>query len=230
MYFDLNGTLLKFDSSSEAWNDWLHALYDELHKIGLKLEINEFSLNYDKFFDNLNITKNENCTLYESKIKVLLQKLNLNSKPNEIVRKIANKTVNAWGNHLYIQESTIETLLFLKKSMKICLISNYDHPPFVYNMVNRFGLQDIFDKIFISGEVGFKKPDPQIFNIALKYFNFKPKEVRYVGDSIEDYKGAINSGIKPIIIEDNTILQQISASNFDTIKEVSELPGLLNLI
>lgn len=228
IFFDLNGTLLKFDSSSDAWKDWLNTLYDELKRLGLTIDISEFSRNYDLFYEKMEVPKNENLTLYESKIKALLRKLNLNINSNEIVKEIANKTVNAWGNHLYIEENTIESLLFLKKSMKMCLISNYDHPPFVYNMADRFGLQEIFDKIYVSGEIGFKKPDPRIFNLALEYFDFKPNEVIYVGDSIEDYKGATNSGIKPIMIEDHNTLKQLSESNIDIIKQISDLPALLN--
>lgn len=60
-------------------------------------------------------------------------------------------------------------------------------------------LDKIVDFILISDEIGIKKPDPRIFQIAAKRNNFSPEECAYVGDQFPvDIFGAMQAGFKPI--------------------------------
>ena len=95
----------------------------------------------------------------------------------------------------------------LKKSKKVALITNFDHPPYIYSILNKYNFFEYFDEITISGEVGFKKPDPSIFFITLKRMNLESQDVIYVGDSKEDIIGATKAGIKPILIQRKKIIE-----------------------
>ncbi len=54
----------------------------------------------------------------------------------------------------------------------------------------------------ISGEVGIKKPSPEIFSIAIAETGLQPSEVAFVGDSIDDdMMGAAAAGLTPILID-----------------------------
>ncbi|GAB6930011.1 YjjG family noncanonical pyrimidine nucleotidase [Paenibacillus sp. JCM 10914] len=58
------------------------------------------------------------------------------------------------------------------------------------------GLSSYFDTLVISDEVACWKPDPLIFQMALKELDAEPEEVLYVGDSLtDDYVGAKRAGI-----------------------------------
>jgi YjjG family noncanonical pyrimidine nucleotidase len=58
------------------------------------------------------------------------------------------------------------------------------------------GIHDRFRSIIISDEVGFRKPQREIFELALLELDAKPHEVLFVGDSIEaDYQGALRAGV-----------------------------------
>lgn len=58
------------------------------------------------------------------------------------------------------------------------------------------GIADRFQTVVISDEVGFRKPDPRIFAIALRALGVRPEEALYVGDSLsDDYAGARNAGV-----------------------------------
>jgi HAD superfamily hydrolase (TIGR01549 family) len=58
------------------------------------------------------------------------------------------------------------------------------------------GIHARFRSIIISDEVRFRKPQREIFELALKELEAKPHEVLFVGDSIEDdYQGALRSGV-----------------------------------
>lgn len=60
-------------------------------------------------------------------------------------------------------------------------------------------LWDVVDFAVISGEVGFEKPDPRIFERALRIGGVSADEAIYIGDSPEyDMDGAHNAGIDRI--------------------------------
>lgn len=57
-------------------------------------------------------------------------------------------------------------------------------------------IHDLFQSIVISDEVGIRKPNKEIFEIALNELKVSHKEVLFVGDSLQDdYHGSVNSGI-----------------------------------
>ncbi|MCY4062164.1 MAG: HAD-IA family hydrolase [Chloroflexi bacterium] len=58
------------------------------------------------------------------------------------------------------------------------------------------GLQEVFNPLLISEEVGVAKPDIRIFELALSKLELDPDEVLYVGDSIShDREGCLRAGI-----------------------------------
>jgi putative hydrolase of the HAD superfamily len=58
------------------------------------------------------------------------------------------------------------------------------------------GLEDHFDAVAISGELGMAKPDPRIFWKILKALEVEPREVWHIGDSLSnDVAGAHAAGL-----------------------------------
>jgi len=53
----------------------------------------------------------------------------------------------------------------------------------------------------LCGEVGVKKPDPNIFKPALSSTGLTPSEVAYVGDTDEDVEAVNAAGMMPILIK-----------------------------
>ncbi|NIP30991.1 MAG: HAD hydrolase-like protein, partial [Candidatus Dadabacteria bacterium] len=52
-----------------------------------------------------------------------------------------------------------KTLDYLKKlDYKFALISNFDYAPTAYSLLDQYSLTNYFDKIYISIEVGWRKP------------------------------------------------------------------------
>lgn len=71
-----------------------------------------------------------------------------------------------------------------------------------YDKIQRSGLQECFRHIVLSEEVGVQKPDPLIFEDALRLNDMRPEDVVMVGDSYtSDIQGAINAGIDQIWIQ-----------------------------
>ena len=51
--------------------------------------------------------------------------------------------------------------------------------------IDRFGLEPIFDAIFVEGELGFGKPDPRVYELALSRLGHSPADTWMVGDHLE---------------------------------------------
>jgi putative hydrolase of the HAD superfamily len=90
----------------------------------------------------------------------------------------------------------IPTLIVLRDNgLKIGIVSN-GRSVKQWEKIIRLGLQHFFHTVVISEEVGFEKPDTEIFKVALKKLNVKPDEALYVGDTLEtDVLGANKSGV-----------------------------------
>ena len=64
------------------------------------------------------------------------------------------------------------------------------------------GLLDKLDFVIDSGEEGVEKPDPRIFEIALRRAGAKPEESAYIGDLYSiDVRGARSAGIRPVLLD-----------------------------
>lgn len=62
--------------------------------------------------------------------------------------------------------------------------------------LERFEITNYFEKIFIDTEVGFSKPDKEIFQYALEQLKLEPEEAWMVGDNLVwDIYGAQQLGI-----------------------------------
>jgi HAD superfamily hydrolase (TIGR01549 family) len=200
IFFDLYGTLLVYGNMKQAWSDWLSAFYDLLKERGLNLSKDAFALECDGFFSKAAPIGNDNdLTELERRIKSLGRQLNLKLDKNQL-RPIADTIAGAWQTHISLDPDTIPVLKALKQNKKIGLVSNFDHPHHVRNVLAQYGLDLFFDTIVISSEVGVKKPDPAIFSLALQQTGLLQNEVIYVGDTDDDVAAAAAAGILPIFI------------------------------
>ena len=70
-----------------------------------------------------------------------------------------------------------------------------------YEKFDKSGLRNCFSHIVLSEEVGCQKPNPRIFEEALRMNGLQAEEVVMIGDSwSSDIQGAINAGIDQIWI------------------------------
>jgi putative hydrolase of the HAD superfamily len=84
-----------------------------------------------------------------------------------------------------------------KNGTKICLISNADIIDVMY--WRKSPLRDLFDETIFSYEVGYLKPQAEIYKIALEKMKVSPERCVFIGDGGSDeLKGAKTVGIKTI--------------------------------
>lgn len=90
-------------------------------------------------------------------------------------------------------------LEYLVKKYRLCIASNSIYAQQV-NRLKKAGLYQYFDKIFVSENVGYSKPQKEFFDVCFKSLDGeKPEEVVMIGDSLTaDMKGAWEYGMKTI--------------------------------
>lgn len=98
--------------------------------------------------------------------------------------------------------------------------------------VGSSGIAKYMDGIFISQILGANKPDKQFFDICFAEIpDFSLSETVIIGDSLSsDIKGGINAGITTVWFNPKGIENDSDIKPDYTIKELSEVPGLLSQI
>lgn len=105
-----------------------------------------------------------------------------------------------------------------QQGIQLGIISNFDSR--LYKVLKLLKIRHFFDSITISSEAGFAKPDPNIFQIALKKHNCISQQAWHIGDSFtDDYQGALAAEIKSFW------LNRFQPS----VKHENQLPNLISL-
>ena len=84
---------------------------------------------------------------------------------------------------------------FQDRKIKMGIVTN-GFTAFQNTKIDRLGIRKFMKTILISEEVGFRKPDPEIFRLALTEIHSNPCHTLFVGDNpVVDMMGANNSGL-----------------------------------
>ncbi len=64
------------------------------------------------------------------------------------------------------------------------------------------GIGDLLDHVIASAEIGFAKPEPEIFHEACRRLGVPPERTLHVGDSIvDDLEGARHAGLQAVLVK-----------------------------
>lgn len=214
--FDCYGTLYLFGNMKKAWIDWVNVFYKSATMAGMCIKKEEFFNAVDGFMSRPKPTEiNSGFTLFEQRVKNKLREFNC-FFPDETIKSIAQSTVEAWHNEIEIDPETTKILSSLSIKLPVSLLSNFDHPKQIYEMLKKDKIFNYFEEIIISGEVGVDKPDPKIFEFLFEKNNLSPEEILYVGDSEEDYLGAKAAGTHFLLIRRNSNSQNKIANDYQS--------------
>src|SRR5258708_37491797 len=127
----------------------------------------------------------------------LLEELNALNDP---VRNALIENTQNSANWDQILPGTRDALQRLREEYEIAVISNADGK--IDAVLQRCGIADCFASITDSGNVGYEKPHPAIFEAALREIKATASESLYVGDVYSlDYVGARNAGMQAILFD-----------------------------
>ena len=130
----------------------------------------------------------------------LLQKETENASKNEVR--------NAWNAMLLdLPKERIELLKKLNQDFPIYLLSNTNsiHISEFKKKIGETKYQEfynLFDKVYYSHEIGFRKPNKDAFQLILDENNLKANEVLFIDDSPQHIRGANKLGIQTYHLSD----------------------------
>jgi putative hydrolase of the HAD superfamily len=94
----------------------------------------------------------------------------------------------------------VELIRNIKSSNKLTLIcmSNINSSHWKYLKKQKWDIWELFDEFILSHEIHLTKPDPKMFEIALKKAGCKPEEALFIDDGFNNVRSAQEIGINAI--------------------------------
>lgn len=100
-------------------------------------------------------------------------------------------------------KDAIEAAYQISKHTPIAIAAN--QPIETIDLLNKYGVTDFVDQVFLDADIGVSKPEKKFFDIILERTSQKKEKVLFVGDRIDnDIKPACQYGISPIWIQYHT--------------------------
>jgi len=200
--FDFGDTLVSFRGFD--YEASLTALHQTLVEDGIVVPYEKFKKTYFTVRDQLyregdSSFKEVNFCVRISKV---LNKLEFNLDPTD--SRIINAVDAFWNPIIKSRKMDKQVLIILqelKKKYKLGLVSNSAYPPAIRKILHKFNLPNFFDIKIISGDIGWRKPSPKIFEKALEALHVSASEAVFVGDApFHDVAGARRVGMKTVLL------------------------------
>jgi len=99
-----------------------------------------------------------------------------------------------------LDDATVALIKKIRQHYKVGLISNAESA-FIRDLFTRHQLDELFDFVVVSSEVGHIKPSPEIFHIALEKAGVSPQEAIFTDDNPKNVAAAQALGIQAVVFK-----------------------------
>ena len=131
------------------------------------------------------------------------------------------KIINAWNRLLIgLPKENIQLLQALSKKYQLFLLSNTNSihikqlNKLLYKDYNLKSLDPLFDKIYLSHQIGMRKPNRETFKWVLKDAKILANETLFIDDSIQHINNAKKVGIQTQLWGSNKSLNKFFFDKF----------------
>ncbi len=221
VFFDLDHTLWDFEKNAELCFQQIFAQNHIQVDISVFLEVyRPINRSYWKLYREEKIAQ---ADLRYRRFKDAFDALEYEIS-EEIIHTLSDAFIKNLSNNNFLLQGAIEVLEYLKKKYVLHIITN-GFNEIQDSKLEKSKIKPYFKTITTSDAVGVKKPNPKIFDYAIKMANAKKEESVMIGDDFEaDIEGAFKSGIKPIYL---TSQKNKLQTNFISISSLLELKQYL---
>ena len=225
VFFDLYQTLVRYEPPREE----LHS--GALKDIGIDIKPEVFSrplVSADEFinqeFARTSFSKRsekdqmEILAQYE---RIVLREAGIEAT-EQLILGILGK-MRQVETKLVLFDDVVPVLTNLKgRGLKLGLISNIDRD--ITSLLSELELSLLLQVAVTSQEVGFNKPQPEIFQEALRRVGVQASEAMYVGDQHQiDIGGAEKAGMKGVLLDRGGFFEEVTdCPRIQSLTQVSE--------
>lgn len=199
IFFDLDRTLWDFDAAAEVAFEQIYEKY-ALQKLGIP-NAHDFHEVYHPLNEKLWELYRENKITkdYLNRTRFVLPLEHYGIHDTTLADHLSEDYVYWSPRIVRLIPGTMELLDYLKPKYHLHLITN-GFQEVQDTKLSLSGMKPYFDTLTVSEEVGVKKPDPEIFNYALRKAHAVSEESLMIGDEMTvDIDGARSVGMDQIL-------------------------------
>jgi putative hydrolase of the HAD superfamily len=195
IFFDLDHTLWDFEKNSALTFDKIFKTHQVEVDLDAFLEVYEpINLKYWKLFRDEEIDKTR---LRYGRLKDTFDEISFKAD-DDLIAKLSIDYIAHLSSFNHLFDGTIELLNYLQPKYQLHIITNgfeeAQHKKMASSNIHHY-----FKTVTNAEAAGVKKPNPIIFDYALKLANAKSNESLMIGDNYEaDIEGALNVGYDAI--------------------------------
>jgi putative hydrolase of the HAD superfamily len=200
--FDFIGTLTNVKNYSLETSKT--KLYMAIVEAGFNISAESFLEAYSQSHEKYRVVRYQELVEVTNAIWIseALNSLGFKTKPEDTrIKTAVNVFFEDYLNSLELRPCVKKLLNKVSIEYKLGLVSNFTYTPVIYAGIRKMGINQFFNAVLVSEEVGWRKPNIKIFEEALRRLDATAEETVYVGDSpLEDIKGAKAAGMKTVFI------------------------------
>src|SRR3989338_687153 len=190
--FDIGGVIQGLD-----WSPVVNSIIDIKEDLDIFLYQNAIYHDRKKYFDlyaTNKLSKKAFWGIVASKLKIRKGYIDDLSKSFELL-------------YSYIDFEVLELLKCLKRNYKLFALSNACYE------IEQKAIRDdmyiqLFDKVYFSHNIGYKKPDKEAYLCVTKENGIFPAECLFIDNDIKNIKGAQAVGMKGILYKGMPLLRE----------------------
>lgn len=109
-----------------------------------------------------------------------------------------------------------------QRGITMGVLSNY--PPFLERNFRLLGIREYFAFFVVSSMLGFEKPDPRIFQVAIREAGCPRENILYVGDSPhDDLEGARAAGLDVLLVDRFDHFPEVDCEKISNLTELLQM-------
>lgn len=231
VFFDLDGTLCDSDT---AWSIAVKETFQRLRKhypgVSEDALAKAWATVHQELFQQLDAGKCSMAEVRDSRFPCLFKELRLPT--DKVMEEVSDFFCRRYLTSLSLYEDV--TVLEELHAYHVGIITNGAHDAHTdsqLSKVRHLGLSERIASLTISGEIGIRKPNIGIFQVACERANVLSEEAVYVGDTIQnDIVGANRAGMTSVFMNrtSNTVIPKTADERPDY--SVSNLYDVLSCL
>jgi putative hydrolase of the HAD superfamily len=196
--FDLYGTILDIEVDEDSPRLW-HGLAASIGKPGATVEPSDVRQRFQALLKN-EADRGREGFLLDAVFRRLLSSFEAGEDVARIGKLFRELSLKEIRLRPYV-EPVFE--LLRRSGVKLGIVSNTEAVLTRFDL-DRYPILRTIQTVVLSSEVGMRKPDPQIFRLALERIGYAPLTAVFVGnDWVADIGGARDVGLRAVYINDH---------------------------
>ncbi len=213
---------------------WRRALTEHLQSVGVEIDYAELCRRWETKLADVYVGRSE----YWSTLSSFLEELGLT--PTRVDQALAFAKEEAGrAEQRTLFQGVAETLGALKRyGIKLAVLSDTEsRESNVRSRLADLGIEQYFDAVITSIDIGHAKPDPEAYRTALAALDVSADQAIFVGHDADELRGAIRCGLCAVAFNGNEgtpcehslgqfgELLELAARSASFIRTIGHIPG-----